>query len=91
MKWPYDPKAFDGAAFKKRYGYTDDDFWAEDGHIYLREGLTCPDDPPIFDAPVPRDPELDIKLSEFMADIEALPEVPGLKKILKRMVKRIAR
>lgn len=91
MSWPYDPKTFDGAKFKARYGYTNDDFWADTEHIYLREGIVCPDNPPIFEPPDPKDPELDVKLAEFLADIEALPVVPGLKKILRRIAKRISR
>ena len=91
MKWSYDPKAFDGTKFKARYDLTNEDFWADSESICVREGIVLPDDPPIFDAPTPRDPELNVRLAEFMADIEALPVVPGLKKILRRMAKRISR
>ncbi len=51
-----DPSAFDGTKFAQRYGLdSQSDFKAvyENGQMFivLREGLTLPDDPPVFDAP----------------------------------------
>lgn len=38
---------FDGIAFASRYGLQPGDFWCMAGQLFLRDGLTLPDDPPI--------------------------------------------
>jgi hypothetical protein len=46
---------FSGVKFAARYNLdaVAGDFWADDQFIYLREGVTLLDDPPIFELPDP--------------------------------------
>lgn len=48
---------FDPEKFKERYGLTDEDFTYDliDCRMYVRlaDGITLPDDPPVFEAPPP--------------------------------------
>lgn len=69
LNWPK-PRQFDGAKFAARYGLQvpergQPDFYELNGRIYLREGLTLPDNPPIFEAP---DPVTKIRVTELYLD-----------------------
>lgn len=54
-KHQVDAANFDGAKFAQKYGLEQEDFYAvyEDGQMFviIRDGITLPDDPPIFEAP----------------------------------------
>lgn len=41
---------FSGSKFAARYGITPKDFWIEGGRLFLRDGATVKDDPPIQEA-----------------------------------------
>jgi hypothetical protein len=62
--YPYTPGQFSGKKFAVRYGLDAEagDFWADGQFVYVREGITLPDNPPIFeepDDPAKFDPEPD--------------------------------
>ena len=45
------PSSFDGTKFSARYSLQPHDFYVIDGLLFLRDSVTIPDDPPIFDPP----------------------------------------
>lgn len=56
QKWKVTADNFDGAKFMKRYSLSREDFGAKrdvngDMWVFVREGITLPDDPPIFETP----------------------------------------
>lgn len=48
MAWRL-PENFDGAAFRERYNLGEWDYFARDGMLVLRDGITLPDNPPIME------------------------------------------
>lgn len=48
-----DPQAFDGEKFRRRYGLQLTDFYVDGDQLVVRDGITLPDDPPVFEPPDP--------------------------------------
>jgi len=57
--YPINPPPFDGGKFSTRYSLNSarGDFWAEvlagQSTLFIKDGITLPDNPPIFDPPDP--------------------------------------
>ena len=51
QQFSINPATFDGGKFITRYTLTKKDFWVSGSTLFLRDGVTLPDNPPIFDAP----------------------------------------
>lgn len=60
---------FDGGKFAARYGLSDfpPDFWASGNRLYVKDSITLPDNPPIFES---TDPRVD-KLAALKTAIDA--------------------
>lgn len=73
------PALFDGTKFAVRYKLNSlrMDFWADEKWVYLRDGITLPDNPPIFEAPDAPPPPLSTRL-------DALKTLPELIELLKK-------
>jgi hypothetical protein len=84
------PAQFDGAKFALRYGLhpgpTDPDFWSAGGFLHVPEDL--PDDPPIFEAPNPPQPqgELVWESSEVPGSVRLVAKFNGKKSAIVGLV-----
>jgi hypothetical protein len=76
------PKDFSGRKFAARYGLDtlNGDFWADDQFLYIRDGITLPDDPPIFETPDPPKPATSVRL-------DGVTDLPSLIIILKEVLR----
>lgn len=76
------PPSWDARKFATRYGLKNDlqaEFYTLDGKLFLRDGVTIPDDPPIFEPPDPFVPQptifdLIIKLDKLQSDVDGIKD-----------------
>lgn len=62
MQFPKPNFEWSGTKFRQRYGLGEFDFWDNgQGFVVLKNGIVLPDDPPIFEAPDPPQPQGTLK------------------------------